>query len=159
MQSLHALFLPDAFAPALPLPEGCCARLPLSDASALLFALDLLFSIPQLLSGGYPAWAFALPEIVLLPSGVLYIVKHPPPRHVKLFLCFCDRKLPFKVFKGGDLRLFECENAQDKGVRAQTPSIRQTAPSVVIQSPSFPSGFPPPRGIGDSPRIMHDIRE
>ena len=43
-------------------------------------------------------------------------------------------------------------------VRTQTPSIRQTAPSVVIQSPSFPSGFPPPRGIGDSPRIMHAIR-
>ncbi len=43
-------------------------------------------------------------------------------------------------------------------VRAQTPSIRQTAPSVVIQTPSFPSGFPPPRGIGDSPRIMHDKR-
>ena len=43
-------------------------------------------------------------------------------------------------------------------VRTQTPSIKQTAPSVVIQSPSFPSGFPPPRGIGDSPRIMHDKR-
>ena len=43
-------------------------------------------------------------------------------------------------------------------VRTQTPSIVQTAPSVVIQSPSFPSGFPPPRGIGDSPRIMRDKR-
>ena len=43
-------------------------------------------------------------------------------------------------------------------VRSQARSTRQTAPSVVIQSPSFPSGFPPPRGIGDSPRIMHDIR-
>ena len=43
-------------------------------------------------------------------------------------------------------------------VRSQAPSIKQTAPSMVIQSPSFPSGFPPPRGIGDSPRIMHDKR-
>ncbi len=43
-------------------------------------------------------------------------------------------------------------------VRTQTPSIVQTAPSAGIQPPSFPSGFPPPRGIGDSPRIMHDIR-
>ena len=43
-------------------------------------------------------------------------------------------------------------------VRTQAPSIKQTAPSVVIQSPSFPSGIPPPRGIGDSPRIMHDMR-
>ena len=43
-------------------------------------------------------------------------------------------------------------------VRAQTPSIRQTAPSTGIQTPSFPSGIPPPRGIGDSPRIMHDKR-
>ena len=44
-------------------------------------------------------------------------------------------------------------------VRTQAPSIKQTAPSVVIQSPSFPSGIPPPRGIGDSPRIMHDKRQ
>ena len=44
-------------------------------------------------------------------------------------------------------------------VLTQTPSIGLTAPSMVIQSPSFPSGFPPPRGIGDSPRIMHDKRE
>ena len=29
---------------------------------------------------------------------------------------------------------------------------------MVIQPPSFPSGFPPPRGIEDSPRIMHDKR-
>ena len=44
-------------------------------------------------------------------------------------------------------------------VRTQAPSIGQTAPIVVIQPPSFPSGLPPPRGIGDSPRIMHDKRE
>ena len=44
-------------------------------------------------------------------------------------------------------------------MRIQTPSIKQTAPSLVIQTPSFPSGIPPPRGIGDSPRIMHDKRE
>ena len=44
-------------------------------------------------------------------------------------------------------------------MRTQTPSIGQTAPSVVIQTPSFPSGFPPPRGRGDSPRIMHGKRE
>ena len=43
-------------------------------------------------------------------------------------------------------------------VRTQAPLIGLTAPSMVIQSPSFPSGFPPPRGIGDSPRIMHDKR-
>ena len=43
-------------------------------------------------------------------------------------------------------------------VRTQALSIGQTASSAGIQSPSFPSGFPPPRGIGDSPRIMHDIR-
>ena len=43
-------------------------------------------------------------------------------------------------------------------VRTQAPSNKQTAPSVGIQTPSFPSGFPPPRGIGDSPRIMHDKR-
>ena len=43
-------------------------------------------------------------------------------------------------------------------VRTQAPSIGRSAPSVVIQSPSFPSGFPPPRGIEDSPRIMHDKR-
>ena len=43
-------------------------------------------------------------------------------------------------------------------VRTQAPSIGQTAPSLVIQTPSFPSGFPPPRGIEDSPRIMHDKR-
>ena len=43
-------------------------------------------------------------------------------------------------------------------VRTRTLSIVLTAPSVGIQSPSFPSGIPPPRGIRDSPRIMHDIR-
>ena len=43
-------------------------------------------------------------------------------------------------------------------VRTQTPSNGRSAPSVGIQTPSFPSGIPPPRGIGDSPRIMHDIR-
>ena len=43
-------------------------------------------------------------------------------------------------------------------VRTQARSIKQTAPIVVIQSPSFPSGFPPPRGIGDIPRIMRDKR-
>ena len=43
-------------------------------------------------------------------------------------------------------------------VRVRAPSIGQTATSVGIQTPSFPSGFPPPRGIGDSPRIMHGKR-
>ena len=43
-------------------------------------------------------------------------------------------------------------------VRTQTSSIGLTASSVGIQPPSFPSGIPPPRGIGDSPRIMHDTR-
>ena len=43
-------------------------------------------------------------------------------------------------------------------VRTQAPSIGRSAPSVGIQSPSFPSGIPPPRGIRDSPRIMHDKR-
>ena len=43
-------------------------------------------------------------------------------------------------------------------VRGQALSIERSVPSVGIQTPSFPSGFPPPRGIGDSPRIMHDIR-
>ena len=43
-------------------------------------------------------------------------------------------------------------------VRTQTLSIKLTAPSVGIQTPSFPSGIPPPRGIGDSPRIMHGKR-
>ena len=52
-----------------------------------------------------------------------------------------------------------CRNASKECVLTQTPSTRQTAPSVGIQTPSFPSGFPPPRGIGDSPRIMHDKRE
>ena len=42
--------------------------------------------------------------------------------------------------------------------RGRARSIGRSAPSVVIQSPSFPSGLPPPRGIGDSPRIMHDKR-
>ena len=50
------------------------------------------------------------------------------------------------------------KNASKECVRTQTPSIGQTAPSVVIQTPSFPSGLPPPRGIGDCPRIMHDKR-
>ena len=43
-------------------------------------------------------------------------------------------------------------------VRTQALSIGRSAPSVVIQTPSFPPGFPPPRGIGDIPRIMHDMR-
>ena len=43
-------------------------------------------------------------------------------------------------------------------VRTQAHSIGRSAPCVVIQTPSFPSGFPPPRGIGDIPRIMHDKR-
>ena len=43
-------------------------------------------------------------------------------------------------------------------VRTQTPSVKLSAPSVGIQTPSFPSGIPPPRGRGDSPRIMHDTR-
>ena len=41
-------------------------------------------------------------------------------------------------------------------VRGQALSIGRSAPSAVIQTPSFPSGIPPPRGISDSPRIMHD---
>ena len=44
-------------------------------------------------------------------------------------------------------------------VRTQTLSIGRSAPCMGIQTPSFPSGFPPPRGIGDSPRIMHGKRE
>ena len=43
-------------------------------------------------------------------------------------------------------------------VQTQTPSIKLTASSVLIQTPSFPSGIPPPRGIRDIPRIMHDKR-
>ena len=41
----------------------------------------------------------------------------------------------------------------------QVLSIGRSATSVGIQTPSFPPGFPPPRGIRDSPRIMHDKRE
>ena len=43
--------------------------------------------------------------------------------------------------------------------RSRAHLIVRSAPSVEIQTPSFPSGIPPPRGIGDSPRIMHDKRE
>ena len=42
--------------------------------------------------------------------------------------------------------------------RSRAQLIVRSAPSMGIQTPSFPSGLPPPRGIGDSPRIMHDKR-
>ena len=56
------------------------------------------------------------------------------------------------------MRECEVKHASNKRVRNQALSIGRSAPSMVIQTPSFPSGFPPPRGIGDIPRIMHDIR-
>ena len=59
---------------------------------------------------------------------------------------------------GGGYCIPGFRNAPKECVRTQTLSIKLTAPSVGIQSPSFPSGIPPPRGIGGSPRIMHDIR-
>ena len=43
-------------------------------------------------------------------------------------------------------------------VLTQVRSIGRSAPRVGIQPPSFPSGFPPPRGIEYSTRIMHDKR-
>ena len=67
------------------------------------------------------------------------------PRTLRISECEDEREIPSSKkcsARSSTLRI--------SFVRGQAPSIRQTAPSVGIQTPSFPSGIPPPRGIGDS---------